>query len=400
MANTLKFGNGQWATKVGSTLAYNDENGNFKPLPFNFTRSTSGTRVNKDGLIEFVTNNKPRIDFLNDSNGALLLEPTSSNAITYSEDFSQTSFWNANSNVTILKNYKSPDGTLNASKIIPNTTNSQHSIKATGKLTNSRYNYTIYVKASGNSFFQIANQATSDYVNFNLNNGTYFASNSNDEVSVDYFGDGWYRCNVYFATTFQGIYNVIIENIGSTRLESFVGNDVDGIYIWGAQAEQGSYATSYIPTQGSTVTRVQEGTFITNLDTKNIITNSGSWTAFFELELLGNEPPVDKIQLSDNSNVPRAYLYGASVGVVGTGWSGGAVLSLNTNNKIIYRGNSTQNISFFDNGINEATLSSASAPITFNRLNLYGANGAFKIKQIQLFKTALSDAECIALTSL
>jgi hypothetical protein len=247
MANTLKFGNGQWATKVGSTLAYNDENGNFKPLPFNFTRSTSATRVNKDGLIEVVTNNKPRIDFLNDSNGALLLEPTSSNAITYSEDFSQTSFWNANSNVTILKNYKSPDGTLNASKIIPNTTNSQHSIKATGKLTNSRYNYTIYVKASGNSFFQIANQSTSDYVNFNLNNGTYFASNSNDEVSVDYFGDGWYRCNVYFATTFQGIYNVIIENIGSTRLESFVGNDVDGIYIWGAQAEaNSSYATSYI----------------------------------------------------------------------------------------------------------------------------------------------------------
>jgi hypothetical protein len=71
MANTLKFGNGQWATKVGSTLAYNDEGGNFKPLPFNFTRSTSGTRVNKDGLIEVVTNNKPRIDFLNDSNGAL-----------------------------------------------------------------------------------------------------------------------------------------------------------------------------------------------------------------------------------------------------------------------------------------------------------------------------------------
>jgi hypothetical protein len=53
MANTLKFGNGQWATKVGSTLAYNDEGGNFKPLPFNFTRSTSATRVNKDGLIEW-----------------------------------------------------------------------------------------------------------------------------------------------------------------------------------------------------------------------------------------------------------------------------------------------------------------------------------------------------------
>jgi hypothetical protein len=76
MSTTLKLGAGNWATKAGSLLSYNDENGNFKPLPFNFTRSTGGTRVNKDGLIEVVTNNKPRIDFLNDSNGALLLEPT------------------------------------------------------------------------------------------------------------------------------------------------------------------------------------------------------------------------------------------------------------------------------------------------------------------------------------
>jgi hypothetical protein len=35
MSNTLKFGDGKWAVKQGSTLAYNDENGNFKPLPFN-----------------------------------------------------------------------------------------------------------------------------------------------------------------------------------------------------------------------------------------------------------------------------------------------------------------------------------------------------------------------------
>ena len=52
MSNTLKFGNGQWGTKVGSALAYNDLDGNFKPLPLDFTRSTSGTRINKGGLIE------------------------------------------------------------------------------------------------------------------------------------------------------------------------------------------------------------------------------------------------------------------------------------------------------------------------------------------------------------
>ena len=74
MAQTLKFGNKTWATKVGSTLAYNDENDNYKPLPFAFTRSTSATRVNKQGLIEVVTNDRPRIDYTDTSDGVLRSE--------------------------------------------------------------------------------------------------------------------------------------------------------------------------------------------------------------------------------------------------------------------------------------------------------------------------------------
>jgi hypothetical protein len=413
MANTLKFGNGQWATKVGSTLAYNDENGNFKPLPFNFTRSTSATRVNKDGLIEVVTNNKPRIDFLNDSNGALLLEPTSSNAITYSEDFSQTSFWNANSNVTILKNYKSPDGTLNASKIIPNTTNSQHSIKATGKLTNSRYNYTIYVKASGNSFFQIANQSTSDYVNFNLNNGTYFASNSNDEVSVDYFGDGWYRCNVYFATTFQGIYNVIIENIGSTRLESFVGNDVDGIYIWGAQAEaNSSYATSYILTQGAIGTRVAETCSQTP---PSGIIGQTEGTLFVEYSALSNDLTYRSIGLNSGAatnrllitfnNVSNNINFLVQVGgvtQVSINYSGATITS---NLKVAFAYKENDFVAYV-NGTQAGTDTSGSTYssgtlTTFSFDNSVGADKLVaKLNQVLLFPTRLSNAELQALTTI
>ena len=76
MANTLKFGAGQWATKEGSTLAYNDENDNYKPLPFTFTRASNATVVNKAGLIETVGNGIPRIDFLGNTQGALLLRAT------------------------------------------------------------------------------------------------------------------------------------------------------------------------------------------------------------------------------------------------------------------------------------------------------------------------------------
>ena len=90
MAQTYKFGNGTWATKEGSTLAYNDENENYKPLPFNFERDSIATRVNKEGLIEVVGNDIPRIDYTDSADGVLLLEPSRTNLIT-----SKVSDWTA-----------------------------------------------------------------------------------------------------------------------------------------------------------------------------------------------------------------------------------------------------------------------------------------------------------------
>ena len=80
--NTLKFGNSEWYGTEGNILAYNDENGNFKPLPFDFSRGSSATRVNQQGLIETVGANDARVDYLDNANGALLLEPSRTNLIT------------------------------------------------------------------------------------------------------------------------------------------------------------------------------------------------------------------------------------------------------------------------------------------------------------------------------
>ena len=92
MANTLKFGNENWATKKDSILAYNDENANFKPLPFVTSRASTATRVNKAGLLETVASGVPRVDYLDNSKGSYLLEPASTNLITQSEAFGN-SYW-------------------------------------------------------------------------------------------------------------------------------------------------------------------------------------------------------------------------------------------------------------------------------------------------------------------
>ena len=119
MANTLKFGDNNWAFKDGKVLAYNDEDGNFKPLPFDFTRATIGTRVNKSGLIETMQSGIPRIDYYDNTNGHLLLEPQRTNLITYSEDFGDSSWGKLRLSIT-QNATTSPEGIDNATKIVTN----------------------------------------------------------------------------------------------------------------------------------------------------------------------------------------------------------------------------------------------------------------------------------------
>jgi hypothetical protein len=101
MATKLKLGtDNNWATKVDKLLAYNDENGNFKPIQFDADRDSTSTRVNKAGLIENVEANRPRVEF-DGNDGYLLLEPTRTN---YCLNSNNANLWtNLTSNGTITK---------------------------------------------------------------------------------------------------------------------------------------------------------------------------------------------------------------------------------------------------------------------------------------------------------
>ena len=141
MAQKLKFGNGTWATKKGSTLAYNDERGNFKPLPFTTTRDSIATRVNKEGLIEVVGNDVPRIDYTDSADGALLLEPARTNLVTYSEDFSN---WNTIQSSLTSDYGISPDGSTNSTRFVFSSSN--QSLELTVSASN--VIATIYIKGT------------------------------------------------------------------------------------------------------------------------------------------------------------------------------------------------------------------------------------------------------------
>jgi hypothetical protein len=322
-----------------------------------------------------ITDNVPRLDYTDSSCPALLLEPQRTNLVAQSEYFGAS--WSA-SNITITSNATtSPEGVNNAT-LLENTSGSNYLVYSASVSASTTYQFSFYAKNV---------DATNVDVLF------YDVSNNAIISTTAYEGDlttEWKRLD-FSVTTPVGC-----TSLGVNILYSLSGS----LYAYGAQLEAGNYSTSLIPTYGTSVTRNLESMIVTSLDTNSIITDNDSWSAFFEVELLGNESPNDKIQLSDNSNEPRAYLYANIAGVAGTGWSGSEALAMNTNNKIMYRANSSTNISFFENGVNEETFTSTGNALTFNRVNFYGSNGAFRIKRAILFPTALTDQEAIDLTTI
>ena len=261
MANTFKFGNGNWAVKDGSALAYNDENNNFKPLPFDFTRASSATTLNRQGLIETVPSGKPRIDFTDNTSGHLLLEPSRTNLVTYSEDFSDSSWIKSGPSLTYNQG-TSPDGENNATKMIPSTSSTSQDIFATVTASGSTaYTRSFFAKADGYNWIYIQQYdgSTNRGAWFDLSTGSLGNTETNITSSIENYGNGWYKCSVTF-TTQSGATSerAQIRVVGSNGATTFAGNGTDGVLIWGAMVEQGSYPTSYVKTEGSSVTRVAD----------------------------------------------------------------------------------------------------------------------------------------------
>jgi hypothetical protein len=413
MANTFNFGAGNWATKEGSVLAYNDENGNFKPLPFDFTRASSATRVNKEGLIEVVGSNEPRIDYLNNADGHLLLEPSRTNLQVYSEEFDNAAWTKENVTAT-ANNLISPDGSQNADILTENTSTSRHRISDAVTTSAGSYTYSVFAKSSNRNLVINAATAIGARAGFDLSNGTV-GNVSSGSASIEDYGNGWYRCIVTGTSTgvTQGIY--LQMQVGYID-ENYTGDGSSNIAIWGAQLEAGSYATSYIPTSGSAVTRNIESCIQDNLRT-DIINSSYPFTVY-----------VEAVALTDNLYHPISFVrreVSNNYFTIGIGTDGvvyfdaranGASENITSSAPAIANGNlfkaafvmeSATSGKLSVNGVVDTKTDyvSQSASVLINDLlvgmlrTVTDLERRTPVKEVKLYNTALTDAQLIALTS-
>ena len=405
----VKLGKGKWAVKEDKLLAYNDNSGRFFNKEFDFSRGSNATYVAKDGLIKTTASDVPRIDFSDSTSGALLLENSSSNLITYSEDISQ-SYWNKrNINVT-ANDTISPDGTQNASKITTFSTVPYLGNDNISLTTGNVYTISCFVKKGTNRWIRLSSVSSSSLgAWFDLDNNVVGTVNS-ISASIENYGNGWYR-----------ISNTITAISGSNQTflgfsSSDGGTEVVGtghtVFAWGLQVEESSFATSYIPTSGSATSRSAD---VCNNSGSAQDFNSVEGVLYAEVAALAEQTLTRYITLSNGTSSNRIIIYITGVGVIkffvgvgGVTQAAKTVSGQTTTNfnklAVSYKEN---DMKFYLNGVKVHTDTSAlTFPVnTLNVINFAASNGTSspffgKIKETQVFTTALTDEQLAALTTI
>jgi hypothetical protein len=240
-----------------------------------FTRDSVGTFTDDMGIVKYASNNTPRFDHdptTGESLG-LLIEESRTNLLTYSDLVSGeglgTGWAIGGSRASKGSNATAPDGTLSAWNSVYNGTSGDASLyKNGGEVTTSNstvYTLSLFAKVpSTNTYIsgvRIRTFNDNHSAQFNLITGTIVGTSEGTTTNrIEAYPNGWYRCSITFTSGTdgnQGVQYYMMNSSNNTLLNDSNANGEE-IYYWGAQLEAGSFATSYIPTSGSTVTRASD----------------------------------------------------------------------------------------------------------------------------------------------
>ena len=420
MEASLKLGNGNWAVKEDSLLAYDDVGGKFRPLPFDFTRASSATVVNKQGLIETVGSGIPRIDFSDDVNGALLLEPQSTNLITQSEDYSS---FTQNGCSVISDNISSVGGGL-ADKIQEDSLNTNKHIRPQSISITSGQSYILSAWFKTDNCDVIAlreGSSSGDSITYKFSTGTTSTNGTRwTTLNVVNFSNGWRRIDAKYTSTSTASMNFRVHLLGNNYNQLinpnpstyvYQGDGASGVYMWGLMVEQNSYPNSYIPTSGAISTRLRD--IATNSGIGSLIGQTEG-SVFFDLNTTLKNYSV--ISISDGTNANRVVFYFSDVlnqiasYITKSNVNSSTISSIvnsypNSNYKVVIKYNSTGFYIFANGGLIGTILSNYSFPNnTLNEIKLSSPdNSNFfegKVKNIKVYNQSLTDSEAIALTTI
>ena len=356
----------------------------------------------------------PRLDYTNSSCPSILVEPQRTNLILRSQEFDNASWTKPGVNVT-ANNTISPTGLTDAELLTTSASgiNGVYQFISTGSGT---FSFSVFAKKGNNNYFALNVQADSSNnctAVFDLSDGTlgeYQTEGSTAYIShkIESYGNGWYRCTIVFSTTSSIPYFFPMFaplKTGNTFTSSGeVNGNTSGktLYLFGAQLEVGSYATSYVPTVASSVTRNADQIFKTGISSLIGQTEGTIFMDFIAQQTTG----LNQSHIWIGSSGNEIGIYGGAQLIF---YSSGGV-SINAGSyttgeryKIAFAYKNNDYVVYI-NGVLKGVDTSASVPTTSNlSINSYFDGSEIQKKQINsamLFKTRLSNTELAQLTTI
>jgi hypothetical protein len=212
----------------GASLALDFLNGNNTLDPrVTFSRTTNATVTGSNGLIQ----NAPM------------------NLLTFSEQFDNAA-WNKVRATVTANTTAAPNGTVTADKLVEDTQALTHAVQSASlTISSAVYTGSCYIKAGERTWALMeVGTTTSGFAYFNLSAGTVGTVTGGYTATITPIGNGWYRCSVSGTIAASGIGALTVYTATANNTASYTGDGTSGIYVWGAQLELGSTATTYNPT--------------------------------------------------------------------------------------------------------------------------------------------------------
>jgi hypothetical protein len=323
----------------------------------------------------------PRLDYLNSSCPRLLLEPQRTNVCLWSENFDNAG-WNKQAGTVVTANQTiSPDGTQNADLIVG--TGNGILISDLIVPSASANTKSVYLKGVSGGEVVLLQDPNQTIGNTICNLTTSWQRFTLTETQTGGFGGLW-----------------------------IAGIPAGGIYAWGAQVEVGAYATSYIPTLGTSVTRVADAAFKTGISS---LIGQTEGTLFFDFVATAQNADGAGFSVitTFGDSTDNFQLYAIGTALYWYAWKTGVLIDQTATQtlvagdryKVAYAYKSGD-WALYINGVQKRTNTTAAVPavsqfnLSASGLGVSPVSAKNEYNQILFFKTRLTNAQLAELTTL
>jgi hypothetical protein len=348
----------------------------------------------------------------------LEIEEQRTNLLLRSEEF-DNAYWTKTKTTVVPNTAIAPDGTLTADLVHPNdSSTTAYGVgieRFTGGQPSATRTSTIYIKSAGWRWVYYLDPSGAHAVWFDLQNGVIGTQQGTATGKITPVGNGWFRLEIFRNQAIASFYHYLSfsDADNSTVCTS---NFTSGVFLWGAQTEAGSFATSYIPTVASQVTRSADAAQITGTNFSNAYNISeGTLTAAYRIGFTSGNRYVlsvdqnvnNYIEIAGNNASNRSLLYNRSNGTLDVSITGGSTAVSTTSLNILASAFKTNDFAHYLNGVLQGTDTSAVLVPTLATLEIgrynEGSPGGYlngTIAKVAYYPKRLTNAELAGITTI